>query len=134
MITENREMLPLDNKIGKGTKYTFPDHLDAQNGYTPAESLSPPSDLRFVESTATISGDINPTLSPNSSGVPLIMNTDKNNIVSKQNDQGICAVEMHENPTMCNIQENSNVSKLFSFLQILTATFGSFAHGGNDVR
>lgn len=52
------------------------------------------------------------TLSPNSSKVPLI--SSKTEEVQK-------------------FDEPEDVSKLFSFLQILTATFGSFAHGGNDV-
>lgn len=32
------------------------------------------------------------------------------------------------------IEDRPETARLFSFLQILTAIFGSFAHGGNDVR
>lgn len=128
IIMENTEMLPVGGKMSM--KYMFPSpHHDKKNGYTAGNHLEErPKHLPINESTVTLSGDINPALSPSSSGVPLIMNK---SFAKIQNDKSMCAIELQENVDLYG--ENRNVSKLFSFLQILTATFGSFAHGGNDV-
>lgn len=70
-------------------------------------------ELQNVESGVSLDHVASSTLSPTSSKVPLI--APKHDAVAKAD-------------------EPEDVSALFSFLQILTATFGSFAHGGNDVR
>jgi sodium-dependent phosphate transporter len=73
--------------------------------------------LENVESGISLDGmnhtSVSANISANSSKVPLISSSG-----ATSRNQAV---------------EDENVSKLFSFLQILTATFGSFAHGGNDV-
>lgn len=77
------------------------------------------SDFKTTESSGSLELMISSTLSQNSSKVPLIEGKDAQNIRKVQRKDDV---------------ETEEVSALFSFLQILTATFGSFAHGGNDVR
>ncbi|KAG8229673.1 hypothetical protein J437_LFUL010005 [Ladona fulva] len=78
------------------------------------------------------SGQVTPAcgLSPNSSAVPLIK-PKVPEILTFDTEAGRTgeAAGDGENENV----DSPEVASLFSFLQILTATFGSFAHGGNDV-
>lgn len=82
-------------------------------------SVDPPAaahkvELNNIESNGSLDRMIQTTLSQNSSKVPLITSKVDSSIVT--------------------VDEPDDISALFSFLQVLTAAFGSFAHGGNDVR
>lgn len=83
-------------------------------------ALSVISEVPCGSSNGNAKADLAPKLRGNSSESPLLM----------------VAQADAENAQMDGIaddEEQPEVSRLFAFLQVLTATFGSFAHGGNDV-
>ncbi|XP_043476451.1 sodium-dependent phosphate transporter 2 [Leptopilina heterotoma] len=92
-------------------------------GFSPGETkettaLSVIAENGPVASGTEMSSLDAPKLRGNNSASPLLM-------AAGDAEGGQGTIDMNE--------EHPDVSKLFSFLQVLTAAFGSFAHGGNDV-
>jgi phosphate/sulfate permease len=75
-------------------------------------------------------------VTPNSSGAPLIKHPTENVKIgfAKTSDDGTGDEGIIFPKKVEEAGDRPGIGRLFSFLQILTAAFGSFAHGGNDVR
>ncbi|XP_037775972.1 sodium-dependent phosphate transporter 2-like isoform X4 [Penaeus monodon] len=101
------------------TTYTFNSSATETNGYIPAETKG---NLLGNGLNNTCPSSQSLGITHNSSQVPLV-NANQVKIVSMDE-----LTDKKEAET-----DKPEVKRLFSFLQILTATFGSFAHGGNDV-
>ncbi|XP_047105590.1 sodium-dependent phosphate transporter 2 isoform X1 [Schistocerca piceifrons] len=103
--------------------------LTPANGSTIAAIIPTQHQQLHPESVLPASGQVTPAfgLSPNSSAVPLIK--EKTPEQMKLDPESVAP----ETQIIQSKDDPPEAAKLFAFLQILTASFGSFAHGGNDV-
>ncbi|KAG0713384.1 Sodium-dependent phosphate transporter 2 [Chionoecetes opilio] len=114
----SRELSVIEKSVTP-TTYTF-NNSSETNGYIPAESKSNNLLTANLESGCPSQAF---GMTNNSSQVPLVSSS-KVKVVS---------MEKLTDKKDGDDTDSLEIKKLFSFLQILTATFGSFAHGGNDV-
>lgn len=149
LLSKNRS---LDNMDLTVTSLNFIDDHQQFNGnarlamkHEPLQTFFDPHNQEAFQSNATSKDVVIAMPEPGgitSSGRALANNN--NNKGAKNAHDAIEGVGLPSNsskvPLIAPKQETGNktdepeeVSQLFSFLQVLTATFGSFAHGGNDV-
>ncbi|CAG2213600.1 PIT [Mytilus edulis] len=139
-----------------GTKYPLKDDKETDVLYTEVEETGTPfnastplkSSANGIEDKTpekdTLTTSFSTPLANDNSDLPLLDKYDESKVFTKNNDDSkntssssaSSSTEDEETKRMIareNLKDKPECVALFSFLQILTATFGSFAHGGNDV-
>ncbi|KAL3889307.1 hypothetical protein ACJMK2_001651 [Sinanodonta woodiana] len=77
-----------------------------------------------------VDGTLTPLITGHTNNVTGSFESSITDISANSLETGVAAERRHARQL---VHDKPETAKLFSFLQILTAVFGSFAHGGNDV-
>jgi len=121
--TPPQELATIENGVIRPTTYSFSEGTaDPVTGYTPAIE----TDSGSAESSPQL-------LSPHKVITILPTKEKRQSIPENTSQLPLCDPKDGISGRKPAESEAPEVGKLFSFLQVLTATFGSFAHGGNDV-